>query len=225
MAHRARSYLLISSADPFPLEAPITIVLVVVTVLVSMVCFQDRRLLDTLAFQPYGVRHQGQWYRLFTHAFVHVDWGHLFVNMFVLFMFGRDVEFHFAAISQIPSFVIYATLYIGGTLFATLPGIARHGQEPNYRSVGASGAVSAVLFSLILMFPTREMSGPFIQHVPNWLFGVLYLFGSYYMDKRGGDHVAHDAHFYGAVFGVLFTTALDPDLLLHFGAFQRSIGY
>lgn len=225
MADRPRPYLLISSADRFPLNAPITLVLVAASVLTSMACFQDRRLLDTLAFQPYAVRNQGQWYRLFTHAFVHADWPHLFVNMFVLFMFGRNVELLFSEVTALPAQVVYGTLYIGGILFATLPGMAKYGQDPNYRSVGASGAVSAVLFAQILLLPTRESDMMFIKNVPNWLFGILYLVYSYFMDKRGGDHVAHDAHFYGAVFGVLFTTALDPDLLLHLGAFQRSIGY
>jgi len=206
------------------LDTPITMVILATTVLVSLGAFQDPKVFEALLFRPYAVRHQGQWYRLFTHAFIHADLPHLLVNMFVFYMFGRNVEQLFALVSPLPPLATFLTLYVGAILFATLPGMARHSSSVSYRSVGASGAVSAVLFAQILIMPTREVSLMFIQNVPSWLFGVLYLVYSYYMDKRGGDNVAHDAHFYGAVFGVLFTTALNPDLLFHFGFFERSLG-
>ena len=207
------------------MDLSLTLVIIIVTALVSVPAFRDHVLFEELLMRPYAVRHDGQWYRLFTHAFVHADWGHLAVNMFVLYMFGRNVEILFAYITTIPTVVVYVALYIGGILFASIPGMVKHAEDPGYRAVGASGAVSAVLFSQILILPTRAVSVLFIPvELPAFLFGGLYLIYSWYMDKRGGDHVAHDAHFYGALFGILFTAALDPALMFRFGSFERSLG-
>lgn len=206
------------------MTAPITLVLVILTVVVSISAFQNGNVFEALLFKPYDVQHRGQWYRLFAHALVHADVMHLFVNMFVLWSFGRSVEMLYPLVTDLPVGVVYGVLYLGGVLFATLPGMAKHRNDPRYRSVGASGAVSAVLFAQILLLPTHQVSLFFIQALPAWLFGVLYLAYSYFMDKRGGDNVAHDAHFYGALFGLLFTAALEPDLVLDLGILERSIG-
>jgi membrane associated rhomboid family serine protease len=198
--------------------------LLLLTALVSFAAFRDRTLQERLLFQPFAVQHQGQWYRLLTHAFVHADTMHLVVNMFVLWSFGSSVERLLPLITALPGGLAYVLLYLGGAIFATLPGMAKHRDDPGYRSVGASGAVSAVVFAQIVMLPTHRVTLFFIQDLPSWLFGGLYLAYSYMMDKRGGDTVAHDAHFYGAVFGVLFTAALRPELLLDFGVLERSLG-
>lgn len=207
------------------MEISYTLIIILVTAMMSIPAFQDPTMFEKLLMKPFAVRHEGQWYRLLSHAFVHADWAHLAVNMFVLYMFGRNVEILFAYLTALPIVVVYAVLYIGGVLFASIPGMVKHGDDPTYRAVGASGAVSAVLFAQILILPTQGVSILFIPfELPAFLFGGLYLIYSWYMDRRGGDHVAHDAHFYGAIFGILFTTALDPDLLLHIGSFERSIG-
>lgn len=228
LAHRQGPYLLITDRYlrpiAFPVEAPLTLVLVALTTFVSFMAFQRPQVFEALLFRPYAVQAHGQWYRLFSHAFIHADTAHLLVNMFVLFVFGRNVEGLFALVTPLPTAVVYPLLYLGGILFATLPGMAKHRLDPGYRSVGASGAVSAVLFAQILLMPTRTVSILFIQDLPAWLFGLLYLLYSYAMDRRGGDHVAHDAHFYGAVFGILFTTALRPELLFDLGSLERSLG-
>lgn len=201
----------------------ITLGLVVLTSLVSIAAFQDRKTFEGLLFSPYAVQHRQQWYRLFSHGLLHADVMHLMVNMFVLWSFGGAVELLYPIISPLPAGVAYVALYLGGMLFATLPGMAKYRNNPSYRSVGASGAVSAVVFAQVVMLPTHQVSLFFIQQLPAWLFGVLYLVYSYAMDKRGGDQVAHDAHFYGAVFGVLFTFALHPPILLDFGMLERSV--
>lgn len=207
------------------MEFTITLVLVAITAMVSVGAFQNGQVFDNLLFQPYAVRERGQWYRLLTHALVHADWGHLIVNMFVLYMFGRNVEVLLPMVTELSPALAYLGLYIGGVLFATLPGMAKHARNPAYRSVGASGAVSAVLFSQILLTPTNHVSVFFIQDIPSWLFGILYLIYSFFMDKRGGDNVAHDAHFFGAVFGVLYTAALWPQAVPNFfAALLNSLG-
>jgi len=200
------------------------LVLVALTVLVSIAAFQDRRVFETLLFSPYAVQHRGQWYRLFSHGLIHADTMHLVVNMFVLWSFGSSVEVLYPFVTPVPGAAAFLVLYFGGMLFATIPGMTKHRNDPAYRSIGASGAVSAVVFAQIVMLPTHKVSLFFIQELPAWLFGVLYLVYSYAMDKRGGDNVAHDAHFYGAVFGVLFTFVLHPALLLDFGMLERAIG-
>lgn len=207
------------------MSEPITVVLVLLSVLVSIAAFQDRRLFEALLYEPFVIQARGQWYRFVTHAFIHAHWPHLLVNMLVLYMFGRNVEMLFGMITGGPVLLPYLGLYLGGILFSSIPSYRKHVHTPGYRAVGASGAVSAVLFAQILMLPTRKVGILLVPiAMPAWVFGVLYLIYSWYMDKRGGDNVAHDAHFYGAVYGVLFTTALEPQLLLSIGSFQRSLG-
>lgn len=206
------------------MQFSITLLLIAATALVSIGGFQDRRLFENLLMSPYLVRAESQWYRLVGHAFIHANWPHLLVNMFVLYSFGNYVEVLFERITAMPS-TMYLLLYFGGAVVASLPSMARHMNDPTYRAVGASGAVSAVLFAEIMLLPTQPVNIMFIPiDIPAWMFGVAYLAYSWYMDKQSGDHVAHDAHFYGAVFGILFTTVLEPDLLLHFGSFEKSLG-
>ncbi len=203
----------------------ITLLLIAVTSLISFGAFQDRRLFENLLMSPYLARIQGQWYRLVSHAFIHANWPHLLVNMFVLYSFGNYVEVLYGRISAMPAVLTYLVLYFGGAIVASLPSMARHSKDPGYKAVGASGAVSAVLLAEIMLLPTQAVNIMFIPiDIPAWLFGLGYLAYSWYMDKKSGDHVAHDAHFYGAVFGILFSTILHPDLLLHFGSFERSLG-
>ena len=205
-------------------QSIITWAIIAITALVSIAAFNNATLFSELLFEPFVIKARGQWYRFLTHAFVHANWPHLLVNMFVLFMFGRNVEPLLERITGTNATFPYLALYIGGVLFSTLPSYKRHVHDPNYRAVGASGAVSAVLFAQILMLPTmpvRFMFFPFAM--PAWIFGAIYLWYSWYMDKRGGDNVAHDAHFFGAVYGVAFMTVLEPSLLLHIGSFQQEL--
>ncbi|MBP7407743.1 MAG: rhomboid family intramembrane serine protease [Flavobacteriales bacterium] len=202
-----------------------TLVIIVMTVLVSVTAFGNVNIFGELLFDPYLIKLRGQWYRFFTHAFIHANWSHLLVNMFVLYMFGRNVEPLLGVLTNGSTLLPYLALYVGGIVFSSLPSYRRHVNDPNYRAVGASGAVSAVLFAQILMLPTMPVRIMFIPvDLPAWVFGIIYLWYSWYMDKRGGDNVAHDAHFFGAVYGIVFITFLDPSLLLHIGSFQRSLG-
>ncbi len=207
------------------MELSITLAIIAVTALVSIPAFGDQRLFTNLLFEPFVIKARGQWYRFLSHALVHANWPHLIVNMFVLYMFGRNVEVLYTILLRDTAWIAYLTLYVGGVIFASLPGYRRHVLNPSYRAVGASGAVSAVLFAQVLMMPTSEVGFLFIPFpIPAFVFGILYLVYSWYMDKRGGDNVAHDAHFYGAVFGIVFTAIMHPDLILSIGSFQRSMG-
>lgn len=201
----------------------ITLLIIIVTALVSIGAWQDRRVFLALLFEPFVIRARGEWHRFVTHAFIHADGYHLFVNMFVLYMFGANVERLYQGLTDGSGALAFSGLYLGGILFSSLVGYRRHIHDPGYRAVGASGAVAAVLFAHILMLPTQSIYLMFIPIVPSFVFGILYLAYERYMDKRGGDNVAHDAHFHGALFGVVYTAIVEPRLVLELGYLQGGL--
>lgn len=202
----------------------ITLLIIIVTALISIGAWQDRRVFLALLFEPFVIRAGGEWHRFVTHAFIHADGYHLFVNMFVLYMFGANVERLYQGLTDGSGALAFSGLYLGGILFSSLVGYRRHIHDPGYRAVGASGAVAAVLFAHILMLPTQSIYLMFIPiPIPSFVFGILYLVYERYMDKRGGDNVAHDAHFHGALFGVVYTAIVEPRLVLELGYLQGGL--
>lgn len=203
----------------------ITLIIIIVTAAVSITAFSNRELYTYLLFEPFVINARNEYHRFISHAFIHANWTHLAVNMFVLWMFGTSVEMLYPMITDGSWVLPFLGLYFGGVLFASIPSYKKHVTNPSYRAVGASGAVSAVLFAQILMLPTRSVEMLFIPvPMPAWVFGGLYLAYSWYMDKHRADNVAHDAHFYGAVFGLVYTALLEPQLILSIGSFQYSLG-
>lgn len=188
-----------------------TLYIVIATSIVSFLAFQNREMLAKLMFNPYLVKRSNQWYRSVTHAFIHSGWMHLLVNMWVLWNFGDIVEHAFGTERGTLGVPIYLGLYFGGILFATLPSFKRHQDNFNYNSLGASGAVAAVLFASIYFRPTMDLYLMFIPlPIPAVIFGVLYLAFEWYMDKKSNDHIAHDAHFWGAAFGFTYAVIMVP---------------
>lgn len=201
-----------------------TLYIIGFTCLVSLIALSDPRVMQQLWFEPFVVKARGDWFRFITHAFVHANYFHLIVNMLVLYMFGTSVEHLYGTIRDGHALLPFLVLYLGGIVFGALPGYKKHIHDPNYRSVGASGATSAVLFAHIIMLPMSPVYFWFVPvPIPGFVFGALYLFYEWYQDKRGGDNVAHDAHFYGAVFGLGFTALLDPRLILQIGYLERAL--
>lgn len=187
----------------------ITLVIIIVTVIVSLYAFENPDVKYKLLFNPYSVVHQKKWYKVISHAFIHADFMHLFMNMYVLYLFGTLVE-GFLLVNYRFGVAYYLVLYFGGILFASLPAFYKHSDNIHYNSLGASGAVSAVLFSTIVINPSMSLYLFFIPiPIPAVVFGPLYLLYEYYMGKRGRTNIAHDAHFAGAVFGIFFTLILD----------------
>ena len=195
----------------------ITYIIIGFTILVSFTAFSNRDLFNKYLFDPYLVKHKNQWYRIFSHAFLHGGWGHLLINMFVLWQFGVFVEHTFIAeFGQIGIFY-YLILYFGGIIVASIPSLQKHGDNPYYTSIGASGAVASVLFSYIIMFPTHTLGLMFVIKIPAILFGVLYLWYEKRMADQGvNDGIGHDAHYFGALFGILATIIFKPAFLLNF---------
>jgi|TARA_B110000495_G_C22934270_1_gene546267 membrane associated rhomboid family serine protease len=195
----------------------ITLLIIITTALISINAFKNRSLYHKLDFSPYQVIHRKEWHRLLSHVLLHGDGMHLFVNMFVLFSFGSSVENAFPDIFGKMGIFYYLLLYIGGAVFASLPSLKKHGNNPSYSAIGASGAVAAVLFANIILYPSNEIYILFIPFgIPAFIFGPLYIGFEYYLDKKGGGNVAHDAHYWGAVFGFLFPIILKPNLFLNF---------
>lgn len=194
-----------------------TLLLIALTSIISVIAFNNRELFDKLQLNPYQVYHKKEWYRILSHGFLHADWIHLFVNMFVLYSFGQSVENIFKQLayegiiqSPILSFVI---LYFTSMIFATVTTIKKHKDNLWYNSVGASGAVSAVVFTHIFFYPLESIELYAVIPIPGILLGVAYLIYAQYMSKRAKDNVNHDAHFIGAVFGFLFPIVLEPKLI------------
>jgi membrane associated rhomboid family serine protease len=185
----------------------------------------NRTLMEKLQFNPYNTYHKKQWYRLITHAFVHADYMHLFINMLVFLSFGIAVEKMFGELKLIgiisnPTFH-FVTLYLGGTIIASLTTLKKHKDNYYYNSVGASGAVSAVVFTSIFFQPLSNLYLMGIIPIPAIIFGVFYLIYSHYMSRKSTDNINHDAHFIGAVFGFIYPLLIDPKL---FKIFLNQLG-
>lgn len=195
-----------------------TIVIVAITVIVSLLAFSNAELLHRLKFNPWMIKERRESWRFISHAFVHVGWAHLLINMFVLYSFGRVVEGEFVShFGPGKGLLNYGLLYFGGILFASLFDFGRQKANPHYDAVGASGAVAAVVFSSIILSPTSTLFiFPLPIPIPAFIFGILYLIYSAYMGKRGGDNIGHNAHFLGAVYGIILTLILEPAFIGHF---------
>jgi membrane associated rhomboid family serine protease len=191
------------------------LIILVVTVIVSYQANNRSSLKEQLLYHPYRVRVFKEWYRIVTHAFVHADFTHLALNAFVLFQFGARIE---GLMQQTLGAAFFPMLYFGGIAFAAIPGMVRHHDNPSYRSLGASGAVSAVLISYILHFPTAELLLFFIVPLPAFIVGILFFVYEHQMDKRSRGNIAHDAHLWGGLYGMLFTVATTPQVVPAFVA-------
>ena len=195
----------------------ITIIIIAITAIVSLLAFYNREVFSKLQFNPYSIYHNNQWYRFFSYSLIHADWPHLLINMFVLLSFGRAVEYAMQAYFSEKGVLFFILLYVGGVLFSVLFDFGRHKDNIYYNAVGASGAVSAIVFSSILFNPLGKIYFYFIPiGIPAVIFGVLYLVYSVYMARRGRDNIGHSAHFWGAIFGFAFTILLKPELFKHF---------
>lgn len=190
----------------------VTYVLIGLTVLVSWQAFNNRQLLDRLILWPPAIDRHKQYDRLVTHGFIHADMQHLLFNMITLFFFGKAIEPVFVGKIGV---IGYAAFYLSAIAIAILPTYMRHRHDSGYRSLGASGAVSAVLFSYILFAPWNLIFVFFLP-VPAILYAVAYIGYSIWMDRHGQDNVNHSAHLWGAAYGVAFTLLIEPDVLGHF---------
>ena len=186
----------------------ITLVITVITVVVSLLGFNSSKVIDNLTFYGPAISKQKQYYRFITCGFIHADFMHLAFNMLAFYSFGEILETQFFASSDIfgaEAPFYYLMLYIGGLIVSSTPDYFKHKDNYYFRSLGASGAVSAVIFACIVLYPTLPISFFFLPGIPGWIFGIAFLGISAYLNKQGGGQINHGAHLWGAIFGVVYT--------------------
>lgn len=189
----------------------ITMSILVLTCVVSFAAFNNSRIIDGLIFWPPAISQRHQYYRFLSCGLIHADMMHLVFNMFTLYFFGRVMEAYYMGILGLPHFY-YLVLYAGAVIVANIPTYLKRKDDYNYRSLGASGGVCAVIFAFVLLRPWTTIQVFFVP-IPAIIYAGLFLAYSVYMGKRGGDNVNHDAHFWGALFGVVFTIAVRPEVI------------
>ena len=187
------------------IQLSVNLVIIIITVLVSMWGFSSQKVINDLIFYPPAVSRQNQFYRFFTCGFIHADYGHLIFNMITLFAFGNNIEKAFVELFGSLGRWLYLLMYISALAVSLLPTYNKNKDNQYYRSLGASGAVSAVLFAGLLLQPTSSVYMFFIPiPIPGFIFAPAYLLLSAYMDKKGGDNINHSAHIWGALYGLGF---------------------
>jgi len=189
----------------------ITLVIIIITCITTLAGFKNGKVVDDLIFWPPAISKKHQYYRFVTCGLIHADYMHLIFNMLTLYFFGTIMEVYYQGQLGLQKWY-YLALYIGALIVSNIPTYIKHFNDYDYRSLGASGAVSAVLFAFILLRPWQRIY-VIVFPVPAIVYGGLFLFYSAYMSRKGGDHVNHDAHFYGALFGLIFTIAIRPDVV------------
>ncbi len=194
--------------------APVTLVLIALTCAVSFFAWKQPALLDRLILWPPAIARGKEYWRLLSYGFIHADGQHLLFNMITLYFFGSAMENYLSQLG-LPWPWGFVGFYLSALLVSVLPSYLRHRNDPGYRSLGASGAVSAVLFAFILIQPWSLII-VFVVPVPAIVYAALYVGFSIWMERRGRDNVNHSAHLWGAGYGVLFTVLLQPRVVEHF---------
>ena len=194
-----------------------TIIIVIITLVISISAFSNKKLFDRLLFNPYQVYHRKEWYRIITHGALHANWAHLIINMLVLFSFGNTIEasFRFMAQKTWMNFPMlwYVVFYLTSIIVSSLTTLYKHKEDVWYNSVGASGAVSAVLFCSIFFDPNMTLLFMGILPIKAYIFGPLYLLYTWYSARQAHDNINHDAHLLGAIFGFCFPMMIDVKLI------------
>jgi len=183
----------------------LTLIIIIITCIISFTAFSNGKVYNDLIFYPPAITHHNQWYRFVTCGLIHADFGHLAFNMFSLYLFGDIVEEAFNMIFGPRGKIIYLGMYVLALIVCLIPTYLNNKNNEYYRSLGASGAVSAVVFAGVFLQPLNKIGLFFIPPViPGFIFGPIYLGLTAYMSKKGGDNINHSAHFWGAVFGIAY---------------------
>jgi membrane associated rhomboid family serine protease len=196
-----------------------SLIIIVITALISIIAFSNHSFFEKWQLNPSNTYHRKQYYRLLTHGFLHAGWLHLIVNMFVLYSFGFAVESYFRAYNGVVNHptLWFTFMYLSAIIISSLPTMKRYRDASWYNAVGASGAVSAVVFTSIFFEPWQKLYFFAIIPIPGIIFGPLYLWYSHYMGtKEGYDNINHEAHFIGALYGFVFPIMLEPKLIYVF---------
>ncbi|MDE3236744.1 MAG: rhomboid family intramembrane serine protease [Bacteroidota bacterium] len=184
----------------------ITVAIIFLTCILSFTAFSNEKLMDELIFYPPAITNRHQWYRFITCGFIHADFAHLGFNMYSFYMFGDAIEDFFTRIYGDAGKAVFLVLYFTSLVVCLLPTYFQNKENYYYRSLGASGAVSAIVFAFIFLAPTTPLGLIFIPglRAPAFIFGIIYLAVSAYFARKGTSHINHSAHFWGAIYGIVF---------------------
>lgn len=190
--------------------APVACAIFAITLIISLVALYSDDMYSKFILHPYSLTRGEGWYTVITSGLIHRDWPHLFFNMMSYYFFAFTLETYIGHWQ-------FGLLYTACLILSDLPTIAKHKEDYWYRSLGASGAISGVIFSYILFNPMSRMGMMLLPiQIPAILFGILYLVYCIYASKRSADNINHDAHFYGALAGIGITVMLNPHVILVF---------
>jgi len=187
------------------------------TVIISILAFQNAELFDKLKFNPSHISNSKEWYRFFSYGIIHADFMHLAINMYVLWIFGKTVIYDFRGIFENLGNLYFLLLYIPALGVSVIPSYIKNKADYSYNAVGASGAISAIVYVSIILNPTMSMWLIFIPiPMPAWVFGALYLAYTVFMSRKENTRIGHSAHLWGAIYGMVYLLVIEPRLYLWF---------
>lgn len=194
----------------------ITTIIIIATSMISWVAFNNPEMVRRFILNPYLTSTRHQYYRFITSGFLHGDFYHLLWNMFSLYFFGSVVEYYFQESFGANGSYYFIAFYLMAIVVSDVPTYFKHRHHPGYNSLGASGGVAAVIFASIIFQPVQKICIYFIVCLPGFILGIAYLIWSYYKGRAANDNINHEAHLYGALFGLIFCAVMNPSSLVHF---------
>jgi membrane associated rhomboid family serine protease len=197
-------------------QTPVASIIFLFTIVTSIYAFSNHEVYGKFMLHPYSVSRGQKLYTLITSGLIHKDWTHLLFNMLSFYFFAFPLERTLVSISAW-GHIHFGVIYVLSLVLSDVSSITKHKDHFWYNSLGASGAVCAVVFSYILFYPlTKMLILPIPIPIPAVLYGFLFLGYCWYAARHASDHINHDAHFYGALTGVLLTVILHPDIVPYF---------
>ncbi len=199
------------------MELTLTTLIIGITAITSILAFNRPEMMDRWMFMPYRIKNRSQWDRFILSGFIHKDYMHLLFNMFTFYFFGGVVEMFLRySFGAVAGGALFVGFYLLGIIIADIPTYKKHQDDSHYRALGASGGTSATVFASIIIMPMADICLFAILCLPGFILGVLFLIYSYVKGKRGEDNINHDAHLYGAIFGIIFILILSPSSAAQF---------
>jgi membrane associated rhomboid family serine protease len=199
------------------MDLSITVLLIILTSGISIYGFNKPEFLHRWMFIPYQMKNHGEWDRFVTSGFIHKDYMHLIFNMFTFYFFGGVVEQVLSyKFGVIVGGVIFVVFYILGIVISDIPTYLKNQDNSYYRALGASGGTSATVFASIIILPLSDICLFGIVCLPGFILGALFLIYSYFKGKNQDDAINHDAHLYGAIFGIIFILIISPSSAITF---------
>ena len=191
-------------------------IIMALTAAISFWGFSNPQRQHKLLMYPYRINHNKEWYRFISSGFAHADLSHLGFNMITFWFFASYVEQYYVYRFGDLGYVVFVLIYVVAIILSDLPTYFKHKNDHQYTALGASGAVSAIVFISILLNPVNKICLYGFICLPGFVLGLLYVGYSYYQSKNSKDNTNHSAHLYGAISGLVIAIVIEPKLAIHF---------